>query len=40
MDRTGNPTSQMLNRYRQASRSLVELGIGEPAPMVNAIPEL
>ncbi|MFW6087882.1 MAG: tyrosine-type recombinase/integrase, partial [Myxococcota bacterium] len=40
MDRTGHRTSQMLNRYRRAARSMAELDLGGLAPMVHAIPEL
>jgi hypothetical protein len=40
MDRTGHTTSQMLNRYRRAARSIAELGQGALAPLDEAIPEL
>jgi integrase len=39
-DRGGWTTSQMVNRYRQASRMVDELGLGDLVPLVDAIPEL
>jgi hypothetical protein len=39
-DRTGHRTSTMINHYRRAARSLSELGLGNLASMVDAIPEL
>ncbi len=39
-DRTGHTSSVMINRYRRAARSLSELGIGELAPLDQALPEL
>ncbi len=39
-DRTGHGTSEMINRYRRASRSAQELGLGVLAPLDEAIPEL
>jgi integrase len=39
-DRTGHTSSQMINRYKRASRSAQELGLGALAPMDQAIPEL
>ena len=32
-DRTGHPTSAMINRYRRKSRSAKEVGLGGLAPM-------
>jgi integrase len=40
MDRTGHTTSQMLNKYRRAARSMAELGQGKLLPLDYAIPEL
>ncbi len=40
MDRTGHKSSQMLNRYRRAARSVRELDRGDFKPMVEVIPEL
>jgi len=40
MDRTGHRSSTMINRYRRAARTVAELGLGELAPLVEAIPEL
>lgn len=40
MDRTGHETSAMLARYRRASRSFAELGLGDLVPLDQAIPEL
>lgn len=40
MDRTGHTTSAMLNRYRRASRSATELGLGPLAPLSDALPEI
>jgi hypothetical protein len=39
-DRAGWTTSQMVNRYRQASRMVAELGLGDLVPLVDAVPEL
>jgi len=39
-DRTGHRSSQMINRYRRAARTVGELGLGVLAPLVDAIPEL
>ena len=39
-DRTGHASSQMINRYRRAARSALELALGELLPMDRAIPEL
>ena len=39
-DRTGHRSSQMVNRYRRAARSVAELGLGELARLDEAIPEL
>ena len=39
-DRTGHTTSAMINRYRRNARTFAELGAGDLAPMVAAIPEL
>ncbi|WP_438020714.1 tyrosine-type recombinase/integrase [Sorangium sp. So ce315] len=39
-DRTGHKTSDMINRYRRAARTAVELGLGELLPLDEAIPEL
>jgi integrase len=39
-DRTGHRSSQMINRYRKASRSASELALGWLEPMEHAIPEL
>ena len=39
-DRTGHRTSQMINRYRRAARSAMELGLGPLAPLDYAIREL
>jgi hypothetical protein len=38
--RTGYTTSAMLNRYRRASRSAKELGLGQLRPLDQALPEL
>ena len=40
MDRTGHTTSQMLNRYRRAARSVAELELGTLSPLNDALPEL
>ncbi len=34
-DRGGWTTSQMVNRYRQASRMVSDLGLGDLAPLVD-----
>jgi integrase len=39
-DRTGHSSSQMINRYRRASRGASELGLGELSPLNAALPEL
>lgn len=39
-DRTGHRSSIMINRYRRAARKVEELGLGELAPLDEAIPEL
>jgi integrase len=39
-DRTGHKSSQMINRYRRAARSLSELGLGKLRPLCTAIPEI
>jgi hypothetical protein len=39
-DRTGHKSSLMINRYRRAARSAVELGLGTLTPLAEAIPEL
>jgi integrase len=39
-DRTGHRSSQMINTYRRTARTYAELGLGELAAMVEAIPEL
>lgn len=39
-DRTGHRSSAMINRYRRAARSAMELGLGTLAPLYLAIPEL
>jgi len=39
-DRTGHTTSSMIYRYKRASRSAAELGLGWFAPLDEAIPEL
>jgi len=39
-DRTGHRSSQMINRYRRAARTLAELGLGQLTPLDQAIPEL
>ena len=39
-DRTGHKSSQMINRYRRAARSVEEMGLGWLAPLDAAIPEL
>lgn len=39
-DRTGHTTSEMINRYRRASRSATELGLGPLTPLDKAVPEL
>jgi hypothetical protein len=38
--RTGHRSSQMINTYRRTARTYAELGLGELAPMAEAIPEL
>jgi integrase len=40
MDRTGHTTSAMVHRYRRASRTVAELGLGSVLPLDEAIPEL
>lgn len=39
-DRTGHKSSAMINRYRRAARLFDELGLGDLAPLDEAIPEL
>jgi integrase len=39
-DRTGHRSSAMINKYRRAARTVAELGLGELAPLDQAIPEL
>lgn len=39
-DRTGHKGSDMINRYRRAARTVAELGLGDLAPLDEAIPEL
>lgn len=39
-DRSGHKSSAMINRYRRAARTAAELGLGDLAPMDEAIPEL
>ena len=39
-DRTGHRSSAMINKYRRAARTASELGLGELAPLDEAIPEL
>lgn len=39
-DRTGHRSSQMLENYRRAARTLAELELGPLAPLDQAIPEL
>ncbi len=39
-DRTGHRSSQMINRYRRASRGASELGLGWFAPLDASMPEL
>lgn len=39
-DRTGHKSSMMINRYRRAARLFDELGLGDLAPLDEAIPEL
>ncbi len=39
-DRTGHRSSVMINKYRRAARSASELGLGELAPLDQALPEL
>jgi integrase len=39
-DRTGHTSSLMINRYRRAARSALELGLGVLTPLDEAIPEL
>jgi hypothetical protein len=39
-DRTGHRSSAMINRYRRAARSAMELGLGGLAPLYLVIPEL
>ncbi len=38
-DRTGHRSSQMINRYRRAARTVAELGLAELGSLVDAIPE-
>lgn len=40
MDRTGHRSSAMINLYRRAARTAAELGLGDLAPLDQAIPEL
>jgi len=40
MDRTGHKSSIMIARYRRASRTASEIGLGDLTPMDEAIPEL
>jgi integrase len=40
MDRTGHKSSQMLQRYRRAVRTVRELNLGPLKPLDDAIPEL
>jgi len=40
MDRTGHKSSLMINRYRRTARTAAELGLGDLAPLDEAIPEL
>lgn len=37
---SGRRSSQMINRYRRAARSVAELGLGQLTPLDVAIPEL
>jgi hypothetical protein len=39
-DRTGHTTSAMIYRYKRNARSAAELGLGDFAPLHEAIPEL
>ncbi|MGA7123877.1 MAG: hypothetical protein WBY94_27490 [Polyangiaceae bacterium] len=39
-DRTGHKSSSMIYRYKRASRTAAELGLGWFAPLDEAIPEL
>ena len=39
-DRTGHKSSDQINNYRRAARTVAELGLGDLAPMDQAIPEL
>lgn len=39
-DRTGHKSSNMINRYRRAARTVAELSLGWLAPLDEAIPEL
>lgn len=39
-DRTGHKSSMMINTYRRQARTAAELGLGELAPMDEAIPEI
>lgn len=39
-DRSGHTSSVMINRYRRAARKVAELGLGELAPLDQAVPEL
>lgn len=39
-DRTGHKSSNMINRYRRAARTVAELNLGWLAPLDEAIPEL
>ena len=39
-DRTGHRSSAMINRYRRQARTWAELGLGELAPLDQALPEL
>lgn len=39
-DRTGHKSSAMINRYRQTARTVHEAGLGDMAPLDQAIPEV
>jgi integrase len=39
-DRTGHRSSIEINKYRRAARSIAELGVGDLAPLDEAIPEI
>ena len=39
-DRTGHKSSAMINKYRRTARFASELGLGELAPLDQAVPEL